>query len=395
VARRRDPTGPSLPTIKRLFAHSGNRCAFPRCTATLIDGSTVVGKVCHIKGARPGSARYDAQQSAAERHGFDNLILMCGGHHDMIDADDEAYTVDRLLKMKANHESRAASIDDDFAEQAAHLLINQPVTSVNQSGGITAHTVRADTINLYPFHATQTVRPSWQLPLVEAHPSSFIEDGQTLCRPRSLLGMEQVLDIVWYNQPQFFMRLIPSQPPAKPWNFTNIKSMIDAARLLPLPRYYESYFSTPNQFGAVVLNLRRVEDQNSADQITQVSRYGEIWGIDQRIAVDGNKIKFGEITIAQALKEYLSFARDQLRLAPPFTIMAGFTGVQGLEFHHPMKQHVWWKPTITHCNSPRILWQDEIQDLNAEPKAILLPFFDTVWDHCGLSRKDWFPEDNR
>jgi hypothetical protein len=76
----------------------------------------VVGKVCHIKGARPGSARYDARQSAAERHGFDNLILMCGGHHDVIDADEEAYTVDRLLKMKADHQIRAASIDDDFAE---------------------------------------------------------------------------------------------------------------------------------------------------------------------------------------------------------------------------------------------------------------------------------------
>jgi hypothetical protein len=122
--------------------------------------------------------------------------------------------------------------------------------------------------------------------------------------------MEQVLDIVWYNQPQFFLRLIPSQPPAKPWNFTDIKSMIDAARLLPLPRYYESYFSAPNQFGAVVMNLRHVEDQNSAEQITQVSRYGEIWGIDKRSAVDGDKIKFGEITIAHALRALVSIPQS-------------------------------------------------------------------------------------
>jgi hypothetical protein len=154
------------------------------------------------------------------------------------------------------------------------------------------------------------------------------------------------------------MRLIPNKPPERPWNFTDIKSMIDAARLLPLPRYYESYFSSPNQFGAVVLNLRRVENQNSAEQITQVSRYGEIWGIDKRSAVDGEKIKFGEITIAQGLKEYLGFARNHLGLQAPLTIAAGFTGVQGFEFHHPMKQHVWWEPTLTHCNSPNILWED-------------------------------------
>jgi len=39
------------------------------------------------------------------------------------------------------------------------------------------------------------------------------------------------------------------------------------------------------------------------------------------------------------------------------------------------------------------MWQGVIPDLNDEPKAILLPFFDTVWDHCGLSRDEWFPED--
>jgi hypothetical protein len=141
VASRHDPTGPSVPTIKRLFAHSGNRCAFPRCPAALIEGSTVVGEICHIKGAKPGSARHDDQQSVAERHGFDNLILMCRKHHTVIDDDDEAYTVDRLLKMKADHESHAEGIEADFAERAAQLLVNQPVVSVNQSGGITAHTV--------------------------------------------------------------------------------------------------------------------------------------------------------------------------------------------------------------------------------------------------------------
>jgi hypothetical protein len=113
----------------------------------LFDASTVVGKVCHIKGAKPGSARYDAQQSAAERHGFDNLILMCGRHHDVIDDDEEAYTVERLIKMKVDHENRTSPVDDDFAEKAARLLIDQSLTTINQSGGITAHTIH--TINVH------------------------------------------------------------------------------------------------------------------------------------------------------------------------------------------------------------------------------------------------------
>ena len=141
MASRRDPTGPSQPTIKRLVAHSGNRCAFPRCTAALFEGATGIGEICHIKAAKPGGPRYDAQQTPAERHGYDNLILLCAKHHTVIDDDEEAYTVERLLKMKAEHEQRAAPIDDAFADRAAQFLINQPVTSVNQSGGLTAHTI--------------------------------------------------------------------------------------------------------------------------------------------------------------------------------------------------------------------------------------------------------------
>ena len=69
MAMRRDPTGPSQATIKRLFAHSGNRCAFPRCMEVLVEEGTVVGKVCHIKAANPKGPRYDPQQTTAERHG--------------------------------------------------------------------------------------------------------------------------------------------------------------------------------------------------------------------------------------------------------------------------------------------------------------------------------------
>ena len=141
---RRDLTGPSQSTIKRLFAHSGNRCAFPRCTAALIEGHTLVGEICHIKGAKPGAPRYDAQQTPTERHGYDNLILLCSKHHTVIDDDEVAYTVERLLKMKDEHEKVATKSDDTFANQATQFLINHSAVSVNQSGGITANIQDSD-----------------------------------------------------------------------------------------------------------------------------------------------------------------------------------------------------------------------------------------------------------
>ena len=88
MAAQRNPTRPREATLKRLFARSGNQCAFPRCPDTLIEGETVVGKVCHIKAAQLAGPRYDPQQTAAERHGYDNLILLCGKHHTVIDDDE-------------------------------------------------------------------------------------------------------------------------------------------------------------------------------------------------------------------------------------------------------------------------------------------------------------------
>jgi len=130
-----EPTGPSTATIKRLFAHSGNQCAFQRCTSPLVDGEKVVGKICHIKARSSNGPRYDPHQTAAERHGYDNLILLCGRNHDVIDDDPDAYTVDYIQKMKLQHEQSSPAVSDGQAEQGAQMLLDQSVSRrVNQVG---------------------------------------------------------------------------------------------------------------------------------------------------------------------------------------------------------------------------------------------------------------------
>ena len=68
---------PSTPAVKRLFAVSGNRCAFPNCPLPLVDQASgeVLGEICHIQARSPNGLRYNGDQSDADRHGFDNLIL--------------------------------------------------------------------------------------------------------------------------------------------------------------------------------------------------------------------------------------------------------------------------------------------------------------------------------
>jgi hypothetical protein len=145
---------PTVATLKTLFTLACNQCAFPKCANRLVEepSGTLVGKVCHIKGksSGPGSKRYDKKQTDQERHGVGNLIVLCPKHHDVIDDDEESYTVERLLKMKADHEGKMReepAVSDALAEKFAVAIYNNTLTggsiihTQNQSGGQTAHSI--------------------------------------------------------------------------------------------------------------------------------------------------------------------------------------------------------------------------------------------------------------
>jgi hypothetical protein len=107
---------------------------------------TLVGEICHIKGQKLGAARYDPEQAPAERHAYENLILLCSPHHTVIDDDEEAYTVDRLRKMKSDHEERATPISDQDADQVAGSYAS--VVTIGQMGGIAANHFLANSVTL-------------------------------------------------------------------------------------------------------------------------------------------------------------------------------------------------------------------------------------------------------
>jgi hypothetical protein len=95
-------------TLKKLFALSGNQCAFPSCLAPIVDDDSgiIVGEICHIAGKSPNGPRYDRSQSDAERNGYDNLLHMCNPHNKIVDHRDtrDQYPPERLRQFKRDHE---------------------------------------------------------------------------------------------------------------------------------------------------------------------------------------------------------------------------------------------------------------------------------------------------
>ena len=96
-----------LKDAKVLWGRCGSKCAL--CKTDLIqekiEGSTYpLGEMAHIKGERPGSARYDPDITDDERRKYSNLILLCPNCHAIVDNDYQAYTVERLVQIKKDHE---------------------------------------------------------------------------------------------------------------------------------------------------------------------------------------------------------------------------------------------------------------------------------------------------
>jgi hypothetical protein len=125
---------PSSATVKRLYQGAGGQCAFPECKNALFDRQTgaCTSRVCHVNGSNPGSARYDPQQTAADRHGYDNLVLMCSIHSDVIDHRpmEPFFTAKQIREWKA-HVEAAVTIQPPVTREIAYALMGR-TTGVSQ-----------------------------------------------------------------------------------------------------------------------------------------------------------------------------------------------------------------------------------------------------------------------
>src|ERR1700674_5558571 len=96
--------------LKKLYARSGNVCAFPDCRKVLVseEGSgpmVVLGEAAHIVAETTGGPRGTSPMTLEERNRSANLLLLCSRHHQLVDAQPATYTVEVLKQMKEDHET--------------------------------------------------------------------------------------------------------------------------------------------------------------------------------------------------------------------------------------------------------------------------------------------------
>lgn len=119
--------------LRILFQKSGNRCAFPNCwrlltaEASALDPVVNIGEVAHIVAEQPDGPRGESPLTHEERNRYDNLVLLCHQHHQLIDDQPQTYTVARLAEMRRTHEERVEKalrqgIDGRLPTEPARLV---------------------------------------------------------------------------------------------------------------------------------------------------------------------------------------------------------------------------------------------------------------------------------
>lgn len=112
-----------------LWARAGGRCQYRGCNSDLV-GDLIAGRqdgifgfIAHIVADIEGGPRGDPVRSPQLSRSLSNLMLMCASHHKLIDVEAVAdHPEPVLLAMKAEHETRIATVTGIDEDRASHVV---------------------------------------------------------------------------------------------------------------------------------------------------------------------------------------------------------------------------------------------------------------------------------
>lgn len=223
-------------------------------------------------------------------------------------------------------------------------------------------------------------------------PSTFLKPGELL---GVVADSERELHIP-VNE-HMFLRLIPSQPTEPISSSKAALGLIHSGRLQPMRDGGGSFTSGRNSYGAFTCS----PDKDQVLHVTQLFKNRELWGIDTRCIdkqsrMSWTNVDFGyfpcvafEDTFKLTLANYLEFAEKALQLPPPLRIIAGATNVEGYRMTAPTGlSFAGLEQFGGRVVEPHIVYEGTIESYQRKASQILRPFFNQVWEECGLERPD-------
>lgn len=97
--------------IKLLWGFSAARCNHPDCKLVCIEEGTstdkdaIFGKIAHIYAYSEGGPRFNPDLPSEDRDKYENWLLLCANHHDVVDRQPLTYPSQTLIQWKQDHET--------------------------------------------------------------------------------------------------------------------------------------------------------------------------------------------------------------------------------------------------------------------------------------------------
>ncbi|WP_447963332.1 hypothetical protein [Nitrospira sp. Ecomares 2.1] len=228
----------------------------------------------------------------------------------------------------------------------------------------------------------------------------FTEDPSTFLRKDESLGViddgiPEEIQLVVPDNEHLFLRVLPQNPTQKIDSTQKVLQLLKASQIMPMPLTSQAHSWVRNKHGAFTV----YHDKKKVLSLIQVFQNRELWGIDtSRIDKNTHKkrsnVDFGyfpcaslEIYFIQTLSTCLPFCKDILELPLPLKFIVGATKVEGYKMAVPNDMHFNGKFDGKVFNE-HIVYEGTITGYDIVPKVILRPFFEKIWEECGLQRPD-------
>lgn len=249
-------------------------------------------------------------------------------------------------------------------------------------------------LKAHPPEAAQNALEHVAIPSTE-DPSTFLKKGESLGFIGGGFRPEHELAVP--DNEHLFLRVLPKIPTEEIGSSQKVLTLLEKNPIWPFADQQCAFSRGRNKYGAFTV----AHDRDKVLSLTQVFHNREIWGIDaatidKKGLMDWMNVEFGyfpcstlEESFIFTFSSYLPFCRDFLKLPLPLKFIAGATKVEGYRMTAPngirfgginqfggrvVKEH--------------LIYEGSIIDFNSDAKILLRPFFEKIWDECGLKRPD-------
>ena len=226
-------------------------------------------------------------------------------------------------------------------------------------------------------------------------PSTFLKKDE----PLGILDefVQEPTTLIIPNNEHLFLRVHPTVTVER---IGSSKKALDMARegnlrpLLDLGRMFTSNHGR-NKHGAFVCS----STNTTLHATTQLFLNKELWGINasvisKKLRTDQFKIDFGYFPYSYlckmligTLSTYLTFCKEILNLPLPLKFIAGVTNVEGYRMTAPLGTHSEnGEKYAGRVVNQHIVYEGEIPSYETSETELLDPFFDLLWEECGLTR---------